>query len=108
MQTLCVPLYLDVSWVFIGLISGCLQFLTDPGFDLVHISAELLQSLRLAQLGAFLNHLGFQAPPPRGQDTQLHLHLIFFTNNSTRIMLRDKKNNLSKTSLRRWKISGLA
>lgn len=62
-----MKLYLDVSWVFIGFISGRLQFLANPGFDLIHVSAELLQSLRLTQLRAFLNHLGLQAAPPEGK-----------------------------------------
>lgn len=50
--------YLDVGWILVRLIRGCLQLLTDPGLDLIHIPAELLQRLRFTQLRALLNHLG--------------------------------------------------
>ena len=59
-------MYLDVGGVLVGLVGGRLQLLADPGLDLVHVAAELLQGLGLAQLGALLDHLGLQAKPPVG------------------------------------------
>ena len=62
-----VRVYLDVGGVLVGLVGGRLQLLADPGLDLVHVAAELLQGLGLAQLGALLDHLGLQAEPPEEQ-----------------------------------------
>ena len=59
--------YLDVGGVLVGLVGGRLQLLADPGLDLVHVTAELLQGLGLAQLGSLLDHLGLQAEPPEEQ-----------------------------------------
>lgn len=55
---------LDVGRVLVGLVGRRLQLLTDPGLDLIHVPAELLQGLRFAQLGTLLDHLGLEATPP--------------------------------------------
>lgn len=56
--------YLDVGGILVGLISGSLQFLTNPGLDLIHVPAELLQGLGFTQLRPLLDHLGLQPAPP--------------------------------------------
>lgn len=58
--------YLDVGGILVRLVGGGLEFLTDPRFNLIYISAELLQSLWLTQLRAFLNHLSLETAPPGG------------------------------------------
>lgn len=65
-----IQLYLDVGGILVGLVGGGLQLLADPGLDLIHVTAELLQGLRLAQLGALFNHLGLQPAPPAGWKAQ--------------------------------------
>ena len=71
-------MYLDVGGVLVGLVGGRLQLLADPGLDLVHVAAELLQRLGLAQLGALLDHLGLQAKPPveRGVKRRRSDHIL--------------------------------
>lgn len=75
----CANMYLDVGGVLVRLISCCLQLLTDPSFNFVHIPAELLQGLRFTQLGAFFYHLGLQpAPPLKQQNLKFKRELLFF------------------------------
>ena len=46
---------LNISRIFVGLFFCQLQLLQHPVLDLIGIAGELLQGLRLAQLGSLLN-----------------------------------------------------
>lgn len=64
MNLLQPSVYLDVGGVLVGLVRCRLQLLADPGLDLVHVPAELLQRLGFTQLGTLFNHLSLQPAPP--------------------------------------------
>ncbi len=59
--------HLDVRWILVGFLHGHLQFLSDPDFQFIHITWELLHGLGLSEFGAVLKESFFKITPSRIQ-----------------------------------------